>query len=854
MPHPIRKSLSACRHRHLKTGTVALAAALAAGALHAAPPQNLALGLREMVVAYNAARPSSSATLTHSQVSKVQAAFPLARTDESDRVMVDVYLDGRAPIADVVKAAEALGCTITARVDWYRHGALSMYLPLQKASKLGRLVGVDTVNLSLAPRHHVGKATSQGSTVLKAAAVNNSGFLGAGITVGALSDSFDTNKNKTAQPLTNATQDAANDDLPGVGSASNPTPVYVMEDYGSTRARAGTDEGRAMLQIVHDLVPQSNLAFATADVSEVGFAQNIVALATPTNQTVTIPALTITVPSSSTGTITVNGGGCQVICDDVGYFDEPMFSDGIVAQAVDIATNNYGVSYFSSAGNDGNSGYSGTYNPQPNNAANQALLASQGGISATVYATIPVAERNVIESFQSFATASNGDPILVQKVKVPTLNGSAYGGTLIFQWDDPSLVVVNGVKQVTTDFDILTFSINASTGAVAYVASRSGTAVNATSNQPVEIAASALTAGTQYEFVIVRTNRPVGTGVTANQATHLRWVLNSDASQIIADFTSPSSVNTYGHPCATTCNGTAAYVYDKGFNYLDSPYVPEVEVYSSNGASTIYFDAAGNRLASPVTRKQPVLATVDGVDTSFFGSDSDGNGLPNFFGTSAASPHGAACAALLLNAAAKNGIALKPADVRSYLINTTQGQSDQDPAVSNATAGPVKFNAFFRGTYTDPNSYTIAFNGAAGTQLTSLVFNLAPINGDFFTAAYPVTFGASTTPSGTAPTISSSAVGALAGTSTTTGATETLNFANFNPGATLAFGVATGTAAGSIIGGDDVAGATFTATVSGDPNSPYTGTLGNTFSRKWNYKSGYGLVDINAAVTALLAP
>jgi hypothetical protein len=51
-----------------------------------------------------------------------------------------------------------------------------------------------------------------------------------------------------------------------------------------------------------------------------------------------------------------------VIVDDIFYFAEPVFQDGIIAQAVEEVAAS-GVSYFSSAGNSGNlnDGTSGVY-------------------------------------------------------------------------------------------------------------------------------------------------------------------------------------------------------------------------------------------------------------------------------------------------------------------------------------------------------------------------------------------------------------------------------------------------------------------------------------------------------------
>ena len=96
------------------------------------------------------------------------------------------------------------------------------------------------------------------------------------------------------------------------------------------------DEGTAMLQIMHDLAPGAELGFATAFMSAASFADNIRKLRFDAD--------------------------CDVIVDDILYYNEAAFQDGPIAQAVNAVTAD-GALFFSSAGNEGNTldGTSGHY-------------------------------------------------------------------------------------------------------------------------------------------------------------------------------------------------------------------------------------------------------------------------------------------------------------------------------------------------------------------------------------------------------------------------------------------------------------------------------------------------------------
>lgn len=164
----------------------------------------------------------------------------------------------------------------------------------------------------------VGKVTDQGALAMRADEARRRGNVdGTGITVGVISDSYNTSKSRIK-----ASDDIASGDLPAGG-------VNVLKNSSSP----GTDEGRAMLQLVHDIAPGADLAFYTEEGGQSAMVKAIRALA---------------------------GAGADVIVDDVTYYAEPMFQDGPIAQAVNevVARD---IAYFSSAGNSARKSYDSAF-------------------------------------------------------------------------------------------------------------------------------------------------------------------------------------------------------------------------------------------------------------------------------------------------------------------------------------------------------------------------------------------------------------------------------------------------------------------------------------------------------------
>ncbi|GAA3572257.1 pre-peptidase C-terminal domain-containing protein [Microlunatus spumicola] len=654
----------------------------------------------------------------------------LAVRDAEGRVLVDLTPQAGVDRAGFRRAAEAAGLVVQA-VDPGR-GTLEGFVGPADVPALAGLAGRGSLAQAVRPRASVGDVTSQGVALQRVDRVQRSGVDGAGVTIGALSDSYDTaTRTVTGQPLTvHAADDVASGDLPGPGNAAHPDPVVVLDDRGL----GGLDEGRAMLQIAHDVAPAARLCFASAQVGEVQFAENIRRLADPQGPC-----------------------GADVVVDDIAYFDEPMFSDGILSDAVDDVAGQ-GVHYVTSAGNQGSNqawdaplrlvdvddavkgsnldlravdpalydgGFVDLKQGSGVDVAQNLALGPDGGLIDLQWddpvdldgptlgrpwfsgsGTITSAERTATFAFTP-TDEQEGKTVQFRADGIPSgttdlvMTVTAPDGTVLATSDTGSSetfaaeldqagayrVDVSGYEGETGDFTVDVSPVEEPSGVTTdlnvLLFGPDGTFlgdaadVNAATGRPLELLP--ISGLPEVQMVVSRS----GTGAVG--AHRLRTVLFGDAE--LAEHVDPGDAGVFGH--ATARGATAVAAYDPFGPFLPEPYT------AVGGTLTVTYDSAGRRLpARDRPRKVPQVAGADGTDTTFFGADSpaDADDAPNFFGTSAAAPHVAGIAALVVQQAARKGATLTPVELRERLQDAAYAH-DRDPFAAEGKAAGVTLGA-----------------------------------------------------------------------------------------------------------------------------------------------------------------
>lgn len=418
------------------------------------------------------------------------------RVSRADRVAVDVYVSGNANAAaarlrDAGMSVAATGASplpvaegwvpVTSIGDVAKLGVTSAMVPIEAS-------GTDAGSVTsqgLVP-HHVPQA--QGTST------------GNGVDVGVISDSIDQSAGGIA-------------DSQATGNLPPGNRVVDLAD-----ATGGSDEGRAMSEIIFDEAPGlSRILFSTGAGGPVSKASSIDSLVQ---------------------------NGADLIADDIFYLQEPFFQDGQVAQAVDRARA-AGVPYFASAGNRGRQSYEQVYR-------------SNGGVTGV----------NDLHDFDPGPGVDTGN-------NFPTVphNGSL---RIALQWDEPwghaSTDLDLTIRNAADDSVLASASTdNIASGLPLEVAtfSNSGSAVNVYA-QVERFAGS----GTPLMKWIDFDN--FGGGTTAPQFNTASDTINPDAASAQGSF-AVAAVNAADPgsdtPEAFSSRGPKTRLFDTGGNRLASPLV-----------------------------------------------------------------------------------------------------------------------------------------------------------------------------------------------------------------------------------------------------------------------------------------
>jgi hypothetical protein len=579
------------------------------------------------------------------------------------------------------------------------------WLPVSQIDAATARAEVHSIRAALS-RTRTGAVTSQGDFAQRSDVVRTSypTLTGTGVTVGVLSDSFNCYAVYAANGVPASglngyafngfTADYADD----VASGDLPSNVNVLEEvnepsnggclnYGAPQQLPFTDEGRAMLQIVHDVAPGASLAFYTADNSEADFANGIGALAT---------------------------AGAKVIADDVGYFDEPFFQDGIVAQAIDTVEAQ-GVAYFSAAGNDGVNAYDNT---------------------APSFTTKATTAPNSGEFLLNFDTTGHTNTVSLP-ITIPALYPGEYIGVVV-EWDQPYVTGAPSSGGATSQIDLCIIASGSDTIIDLDGNPETCTGPNATGVDPVQVLIIGNPASASGNTVAENMNVQIGVVSSATAPGRIKLSVEDDGAGATINSFATNSPTIQGHPGAAGAAAVGAAFF---------PFTPRcgatpatLESFSSQGGTPILFDSTGTRLATPVVRQKPNFVGPDGVNNTFLGFTlasanppipdpssvagcANDASYPNFFGTSAATPHAASIAALMIQA--NSGVT--PTQIYSALQSTALSMNGTAQPDYNSGYGFIQADAALATLVPGAPTISLSPTSVAVAGSSTLTWSASPI-------------------------------------------------------------------------------------------------------------------------------
>ena len=493
---------------------------------------------------------------------------------------------------------------------------------------------------------------------------------GKGIKIGIISDSFNA--------LGGMNEDIALGVLPKMNEKDSRGSPYIVSEAGY-----GEDEGRGMAQLVHAIAPGAELYFATP-------FEKIEEKNPITPEEIFKFADEWAAGMKTQIETLVNVINVDIIVDDLYSPFQPWFQDGIVAQAVDWAVEGKdgkkGVAYFSAAGNNTNIGYQSTFRDTPYSEISSQLPSSVSGNT----------EQYLYHDFNPDEEVVD----ILQKVQFPNPYGPLEKpNSLIVQWDQPwgNNNSANEIWFFADDEDrtFLGKTLNQPSHPVAaYPLLTNGTPSPIPEVKPVD---------NTFHIAFVHNTHGYGNGDGQELPTFFKWVAPFNGSQppigenypqdSVIEYAEHGSSTVWGHNNSKLAANVGAAQYWSTPAYHSNTLAGEsvLSEFSSFGGTPIIFDPNGQR-QDPEYRPQPRFIAPQNGDTSFFSgiNDPDLDNLPNFSGTSAATPNVGAVAALLLELNPE----LTPAEIYKHLADSAVDLSfNEKPEIPTPTLlHPTHFN------------------------------------------------------------------------------------------------------------------------------------------------------------------
>ena len=532
---------------------------------------------------------------------------------------VQVYILMPAITDENVQALTAAGAIVEI-VDTAER-RVQAHVPVARLSAIAALPFVTFVRPpTYAVHRRAGSALTEGDAILKSDVVRNQfGLDGAGVRVGVLSDGlkgvFERNciacGGLAGGPM-------ASDDLPASTGTRNRGQILTASSGGILGKTFNSDgdleglpdpspkcafagagaEGTALLEVVHDLAPGAQLSFANAD-TDVAFRQAVNYLA----------------------------ANNDVVVDDLGFFG--LAADGTSAVSMNTAgalnnPSNRIRTYITSVGNDADKHYLATY--------------ANSGVDGTTISGIT--NSGNLHLFQPSGDTTDVLALGSQTHNVILLprNGEV---VVALTWDDK-------FGSSSNNYDL--YLVQQSTGRVV---ARS-TDGQSGGQDPVEFLDFTNTSATDYFYVVVQnvrnqaqprqlnlyafepecaTDGPRSLAAGRHEKLNFTTASRSVTAQSDAGG-SPVSVISVG----AICSGSSATV-----TLFANSQTPNESCLDKDHATIEFFSSRGPTLDG---RMKPDISAIDGVSIT-----AAGQFVNPFFGTSAAAPHVAGIAALLLQAA-----------------------------------------------------------------------------------------------------------------------------------------------------------------------------------------------------------